>query len=250
MNNLLLEGSTAMSRSILSLAPEQLMPFDLDAFIAHAHALNQHNRITFTTPFPKASSRWLSHYEFTPHPIEFTSQGDVDGGLSWLVGVTLDFSFARSLCAASYGSRGGSCYDPASLVVLEVAGKGDQYLDHAQFCRAVPDSDKARRYRQLAGLHGPVPGEDDLSNFRYRIGDAVIDQITTVAVAFLRRFGLIKGALLSTDGHLEPSYSRYKGCPYACQGCQAFALREADRQALGEQLHSGATRLQLTCPFA
>ncbi len=168
-----------MSRSILALAPDQLTAFDLDAFIAHAHALNQQNRITFTTPFPKASSRWLSHDEFTPHPIECTSQGDVDGGLSWLVGVTLDFSFTRSLCAPSYGSRGGSCYDPASLVVLEVAAKVDQYVDYAQFCRDLHDSDKGRRYRQLAGLHGTVPGEDDLSNFRYRIGDAVIDQFTT-----------------------------------------------------------------------
>ena len=220
---------------MLALSPDQLTAFDLDAFIAHAQALNQHNRLTFTTPCPKAASRWLSHYEFTPHPIALTSQGDVDGGLSWLVGVTLDCSFARSLCAASYGSRGGSCYDPASLVVLAVAAKVDQYIDYAQCCRDVHDSDKGRRYRQLAGLHGPVPGEDDLSNFRSRMGDAVIDQIPAVAVDFLRRFGLIKGALLSTDGQLEPSYSHYKGCPYACQDCQAFALRAADRQALGEQ---------------
>jgi hypothetical protein len=77
-----------MSRSILSLPLEHLTSFDLDAFIAHAEALNEQNRQTFTTPFPKASSRWLSHDEFTPHPIVFTSQGDVDGGLSWLVGST------------------------------------------------------------------------------------------------------------------------------------------------------------------
>ena len=224
-----------MSRSILALSPDQLTACDLDALITHAHALNQQNRIPFTTPFPKAASRWLSHYEFTPHPMALTSQGEVDGGRSWLVGVTLDFSFTRSLCAPSYGSRGGSCYDPASLVVLEVAAKVDQYVDYAQFCRDLHDSDKGRRYRQLAGLHGTVPGEADLRNFRYRIGDAVIDQITAVAVDFLRRFGLIKGELLSTDGQLEPSYSRYKGCTYACQDCQAFALREADRQALGEQ---------------
>src|SRR5262244_1460722 len=101
-----------MSRSMLALSPDQLTAFDLDAFVAHAQALNQHNRLTFTTPFPKASSRWLSHYAFTPHPIALTSQGEVDGGLSWLVGVTLDFSFTRSLCATSYGTRGGSCYNP------------------------------------------------------------------------------------------------------------------------------------------
>jgi hypothetical protein len=234
---------------MLSLAPEQLTPFDLDAFIAHTRTLNQQNRNAFTTPFPKASSRWLSHYIFTPHPIEFTSQGDVDGGLSWLVGATLDFSFTRSLCAASYGSRGGLCYDPASLVALEVAAKVDQYIDYAQFCDDLHQSDKGRRYRLLAGLHDHIPGEDDLCNFRYRVGDEVIHQIMAVAVDLMHRFGLIQGELLSTDGQLEPSYSRYKGCPYACQGCHAWPIDEAGRQELRHQLRSGAKRLQLTCPF-
>jgi hypothetical protein len=238
-----------MSRHILSLSPEQLTTCNLDAFIAHAALLNQHNRNTFTTPFPKVPSRWLSHYTFSPHAIEFTSQGDVDGGLSWLVGTTLDFSFTRALCAPHYGARGGRCYDPASLILLEVATKVDQYDDYAHLCRDLHDSDKGRRYRQLAGLHDHVPGEDDLCNFRYRIGDAVIDQIMAVVVDFLYHFGLIKGELLSTDGQLEPSYARYKGCTYACHDCQAFKLSAADRQALGEQLQSGAKRLELTCPF-
>jgi len=238
-----------MSRHILSLSPEQLTAFDLDAFVTHAEALNQHHRDLFTTPFPKVPSRWLSHYKFTPHAIAFTSEGDVDGGLSWLVGSTLDFSFTRSLCAPHYGARGGPCYDPASLIVLEIATKMDQYVDYAQFCRDLHDRDKGRRYRQLAGLHDEVPGEDDLCHFRYRIGDAVIDQIMAVAVDFLYHFGLIQGELLSTDGQLEPSYSRYKGCTYACEGCQAFELSEADRQALGEQLQSGVKRLQMLCPF-
>ncbi|ETX03895.1 MAG: hypothetical protein ETSY2_31955 [Candidatus Entotheonella gemina] len=133
--------------------------------------------------------------------------------------------------------------------MLEIATKVDQDNDYAQFCRDLHDRDKGRRYRQLAGLHEHVPGEDDLCNFRYRIGDAVVDQITAVAVDFLYHFGLIKGDLLSTDGQLEASYSHYKGCTYACQGCLGFALSDADRQALGEQLQSGAKRLQLTCPF-
>jgi hypothetical protein len=234
---------------MVSLPPEQLTPFDLDAFIAHAEALNEQNRQTFTTPFPKASRRWLSHYDFTPRPIAFTSQGDVDGGLSWLVGVTLDLSFTRSLCATSYGVRGGSCYDPASLVFLEVAAKVDQYTDYAQFCRDLHDSDKGRRYRQLAGLHSPIAGEDDLCHFRSRMGEALIEQITAVAVDFLHRFGLIKGELLSTDGQLEPSYSRYKGCTYACQACRALPIDAAGQQALREQFQSSAKRLQLTCPF-
>jgi hypothetical protein len=238
-----------MSRHILSLSPEQLTAFDLDAFIAHADLLNQQNRKLFSMPFPKAPSRWLSHYQFSPQAIAFTSEGEVDGGLSWLVGATVDFSFTRALCAPSYGVRGAHCYDPASLILLEIVTKVDQYVDYAQLCRDLHDRDKGRRYRQLAGLHDAVPGEDDLSHFRYRIGNAVIDQITAVAVTFLAHFGLIKGDLLSTDGQLEPSYSRYKGCPYARQDCHTLRLDETHRQALREQLHSGAKRLQITCPF-
>ncbi len=238
-----------MSRHILSLSSDQLTACDLDAFIAHATLLNQRNRETFTTLFPKAPSRWLSHYLFCPQAIEFTSEGHVDGGLSWLVGATVGFSFTRSLCAPYYGSRGAHCYDPGSLLVLEMAAKVDQYVDYAPFCRDLHDRDKGRRSRQLAGLHEHVPGEDDLCHFRYRIGDEVIDQITAVSVDFLAHFGLIQGELLRTDGQLEPSYSHYKGCTYACEDCQAFNLSEADRQALGEQWQGGATRLQITCPF-
>ena len=171
-----------MSRHILSLSPEQLTGFDLDTFLAHAELLNQRNRQTFTTPFPKAPSRWLSHYQFRPQAIAFTSEGEVDGGLSGLVGATVDFSFTRSLCAPYYGTRGAHCYDPASLILLEVMSgvgltlvtKVDQYVDYAQFCRDLHDRDKGRRYRQLAGLHEHVPGEDDLCHFRYRIGDEVV----------------------------------------------------------------------------
>jgi len=238
-----------MSRPSLSLSHEQLTSFDLDAFVAHADALNQHNRETFTTPFPKAPDRWLSHYAFTPRPLVLTREGDVDGGLSWLVGATLDFSFTRSLCAPHYGARGNCCYDPASLVVLEVAAKVDQYVDYAHFCRDLHQVDKGRRYRELAGLHDHVPGQGDLCHFRYRVGDDVIHQTMTVVVDLFRTFGLIKGQLLSTDGQLEPSYARYKGCTYACQDCHQFPVDEAGQQALRDQLHSGAKRLQIPCPF-
>ena len=58
-----------MSRHSIALAREQLTALDLDAFVSHAATLNQHHCTTFTTPFPKASSRWLSHYQFTPRPL-------------------------------------------------------------------------------------------------------------------------------------------------------------------------------------
>lgn len=238
-----------MSRHILSLSDEQLTSFDLEAFVTHADALNQRHCEAFTGPFPKAPSRWLSHYHFTPRPLTLTPAGDVEGGLSWLVGTTIDFRFTRSICAPSYGARGGHCYDPASLVVLEMAAKVDRYPDYASFCADLHQQDQGRRYRALAGLHDAIPGEDDLSHFRHRVGAAAIEATMAVLVDLFRTFGLINGNLLSTDGQLESSSSRYKGCTYACQDCQALRLGAASQQELARQLHSGARRLQLPCPF-
>lgn len=88
-----------MSRNMLLLSPQQLTSFDLETFMTQAAALNQRNTETYTTPFPKAPTRWLSHYHYRPRPIAFTSEGEVEGGLSWLIGATIDLSFTRSLCA-------------------------------------------------------------------------------------------------------------------------------------------------------
>ena len=197
-----------MNRHILSLSREQLTSFDLEAFVTQANALNQHHRETFTTRFPKVPSRWLSHDAFTPRPIGLTREGDIEGGLSWLVGATMDFRFTRAICAPHDGVRGGPCDDPASLVVLEVAAKVDQYVDYAHFCGDLHQADKGRRYRELAGLHDHVPGQDDFCHFRSRVGDEVVHKTLAVMVELLRMFGLITGELLSTDGQLEPTYAR------------------------------------------
>jgi hypothetical protein len=234
---------------MLSLSPGQLTAFDLEAFMTHAKAFNQQPLEACTTPFPKAPSRWLSHDQFTPRPLVLTREGNVNGGLSWLIGTTIDCSFTRALCASHYGARGDPCYDPASLVLLELSAHVDQYVDYAHFCRDLHQSDKGRRYRQLAGLHDHIPGEDDLCHFRSRVREEVIHQTLAAVVDLLHAFGLITGELLSTDGQLEASYAHSKGCPYAREGCLAFRIDEARRQTLGEQLHSSAKRLQITCPF-
>jgi hypothetical protein len=49
----------------------------------------------------------------------------------------------------------------------------------------------------------------------------------TVLVDLFRTFGLITGDLVSTDGQLEPSYARFKGCASAGQGCHQLPIDEA-----------------------
>jgi hypothetical protein len=238
-----------MSRHIIARPNEPRTPFDLDAFVSHAHTRNQRHCEACTTPFPKAPSRWRSPYHFTPRPLTCTTAGDIEGGLSWLVGATLDCSFTRAIWAPNYGASGGHCDDPASRVVLAVAAKVDQYTDSARFCDALHQADKGRRSRALAGLHAAIPGEDDLSHFRHRVGAQAIEVPMAVVVEVFRPFGRINGALWATDGQLEPSYARDKGGTDACQGCQSLRLDAASRLELGRQLHSGAKRLQLPCPF-
>ncbi len=238
-----------MNRKIIPVSPSQLTSLDLEAFVHQAKALNQRNRERFTTPFPKQDSRWISHYQFEPRPITLTDKGAIEGGLSWLVGATLDFSFARDLCADAYGARGGTCYDPASLLFLEVAAKVDGYPDYASFCRDLEQADKGHCYRDLAGLDEAIPGQDSFSNFRKRVGHSVVEQTTAIMVQLFIDFGLIKGEIVSTDGQLEPTHSRFKGCAYACEDCKGFAINEAQRHDLVQQLQSGSLRLEMICPF-
>lgn len=238
-----------MDRKIIPVSHAQLTSFDLDAFVRQAKALNQRHRDRFTNPFPKRPSRWISHYQFQPRPLAFTEQGAVEGGLSWLVGATLDFSFARDLCAESYGARGGTCYDPASLLLLETAAKVDGYPDYASFCRDLEQAEKGRGYRDLAGLDEAIPGQDSFSNFRKRVGHSVVEQTTAIMVQLFIDFGLIQGDIVSTDGQLEPTHSRFKGCAYACEGCKGFPIDETQRHDLAQQLQSGSLRLEIICPF-
>jgi hypothetical protein len=70
-----------------------------------------------------------------------------------------------------------------------------------------------------------------------------------IMVQLFTDFGLITGKILSTDGQLEPTYSRFKGCAYACQGCQELPIDEACRHELVQQLQSGSRRLEMLCPF-
>ena len=228
---------------------EHIAPFDLETFVKEAATLNQRTLEAFTIPFPKAPNRWLSHYQFKPRPIEFTPAGEVEGGLSWLIGATIDVRFTRALFAPYYSKEGGHCDDPASSFFLELASRVDRYSDYASFCADLRQQEKGRRYRELAGLHAAIPGEDDLSHFRRRVDASAIEAALAVFVGLFRAFGLVTGELLATDGQLEPSYSRFKGCAYFCPDCQQLPVDEASRQELCRQLQAGAKRLEIRCPF-
>jgi hypothetical protein len=140
-----------MSRHILALSHEQRTSLDLEACAAHADTRHPRQRDTLPTPFPKAPSRGLSPYPGAPRPLALTSGGEVEGGLRWRVGATMAFSFPRALCAPPSGARGGPCYAPARLVVVAGAAPGDQDVESARFCGALPHPEQGWRSRALAG---------------------------------------------------------------------------------------------------
>ena len=238
-----------MERNKLDLAPDKIVGLDLETLVKKASELNRKNQETYVTPFPKNPSRLDSHYHFEPRSITFTSEGEVEGGLSALVGSLFDLSFTRSIFAPHYSKEGGHCFDPASLFFLELAVKLDGYATYSSFCLDLRQQEKGARYRRMAGIETSIPGEDDLSYFRSRIGSEPIDSIVNVFVGFLREFGLIKDEALCSDGQLEPTNSRYRGCAYFCDQCPHLLLTENQRRQLVEQILSGAKRLQITCPF-
>ncbi len=238
-----------MTLNKLSFPPEKMADFDLEAFMRAAGELNRKNRETFTTPFPKDTSRLRSHYHFEPRPLGFTEAGEPEGGMSRLIGSVIDFGFVRSLFAPFYSKEGGHCYDPAGLFFLTLAAHMDGYSDYAAFCRDLRQEEKGRSYREMAGIGRSVPGEDDLCNFRRRVGSEPTDAAINIFVSFLREFGLVGEYLLSTDGQLEPSCSRFRGCAHFCEGCGEIPLTEEHREELARQLQAGEKQLRVTCPF-
>jgi hypothetical protein len=114
---------------MIALSEAQRTACDLETFVSHADALHQRHHEACTTPFPQAPRRWLSPYHFLLRSLALTPEGDVEGGLSWLAGATIDCSVTRAICAPHYGARGSLCYDPASLVVLEGAAVDSFWLE-------------------------------------------------------------------------------------------------------------------------
>lgn len=235
---------------MLSLSPQPLTSFDLETFMTPTAALNQRNAETSTTPLPKAPTRWLSHDNYRPRPLAFTSEGEVAGGRRWRIGATIDLSFPRSLFASSYAPAGGYCSDPARAFCLAIAAKGDRYCDDASCCHDLRQHDKGQRSRALAGLQNAIPGADDLRTFRRRVGASAIDSALAVFGDFFREFGRIKGALLATDGQRAPPLRVSKGGPTSARVAQRCASMTPVVKPSVSRANAGASdaRAGVPCP--
>lgn len=180
--------------------------------------INPEINCTHQSPFPKARKRLLSFYTYRSFYVRIMDNGYFNK--SQLVASLIDFSFVRSLVADAYSSEGGHCYDPVSLFLCELFRFLDAVPTMRDFCKLLNDEDMGHLYRLYTGISYPnIPCEADFSNFKIKIGENRFNQIFQTLVAFLVRLGLITARILSHDGTLVPSCSRYRGCNYASQEC-------------------------------
>ena len=178
--------------------------------------------------FPKKEERWLSHYVYREFKIHIDSNGSIKGGLLRLIFSLVDFSFVRSLVADCYSKEGGDCYDPVTLLLLEVMKVWEEYQYYPKFIEDLKDKDKGAQYRYYTGVDiENVPTEATLHNFRDRIGEERLQVVINFLVQIFKIVGIISGRILCTDGTLIKAFTRYRGCTYMEKCCTCLACPES-----------------------
>jgi len=199
--------------------------------------------------FPKAPSRWLSHYEYVPPaPGEWLSPYLLQDRFL-LTCKVLDCSFLRPLLADTYGKAGGSCYDPVSLFLLGCAAQMEGYIHMADFVRDLHHPQKGPYWWKPTELSPPhIPCQMTFTNFRERINQQSTkdpslrkyEEILQVLDWIFHKVGLVTYRILATDGCLFPAAACYKGCAHhqgeACQNVQVEGLLTRIRQSLAAVL--------------
>jgi len=184
-------------------------------------------------PFPKDSSRWLSHYRYIlPTQDDFLSPKLLKDPIG-LTTKLVDFSWLRYLLADTYSKEGGHCYDPVSLFLLRTFAPMDGYTRTSRFVSDLNDPEKGSKYRKLAGVSpANIPSQMSFTNFEKRINQQdrknphlkKYEEIIQTLNIIFHKVGLITYRILSTDGKLFPSFARYKGCTYH-QGTSCLSIQ-------------------------
>ena len=196
-------------------------------------------------PFPKAPSRWLSHYQYVPPaPGEWLSPYLLEDRFL-LTCKLIDFAFLRPLLADTYGKAGGSCYDPSSLFLLSCAAQMEGYIHMADFLKALHHPQKGPYWWKPTGITPPhIPCQMTFTNFRARINQQSsknpalkkYEEILQVLDWIFYKVGLMTFRFLATDGGLFPSAACYKGCAHhqgeVCQHLSVEGLLPRIRQSL------------------
>ena len=184
--------------------------------------INPKISLSHQQPFPNLN--FLSNYRFKKRFVKILPNGDIQGGYTKMITSLIDFSFIRSLVAHCYSEYGPPCYDPPSLLLLDLFRYIDGYQNMAKFLELLRDSDRGRVYRTHAGILDNIPCEATFSVFRARLGENLYNEIFHVLVDIFHQLEMITFSILAHDGTLYPTWARYKGCAYFCDQCDCISV--------------------------
>lgn len=198
--------------------------FSLKSIARRLNSINISINLQHYRPFPKPKEQMFSWYTYQNRWVKILPNGYFNKAR--LVSSLIDFTFIRSLVADIYSKEGGNCYDPASLFLCDLFRWLEGFRWMKDFCRLLHHKYNGASYRLYAGIPDErIPCEGDFSNFRARIGEARYNAIFHVLVEILKQLDIITARVLSHDGTLVPSFARYRGCNYACEGCAEIRLK-------------------------
>ena len=201
----------------------RLKKFTIANVAKRLNNININVSLSHQRPFPNL--HLLSHYQFKKRFVKIFDNGDIKGGMCRMIASLIDFSFIRSLVADCYTTRAPPWYDPPSLFLLDLFRHVDGYPNMSRFCQVLRDDDRARSYRQFAGIDSDhIPCEATFSNFRLRLGESRYNEIFHVLVDMFRQLEMITFNILAHDGTLYPTRARYKGCTYFCDQCACITV--------------------------
>jgi hypothetical protein len=148
--------------------------------------ININISLSHQKPFPNLFL--LSNYRFKKRFVKIYSNGDIKGGYCRMITSLIDFSFIRSIVADCYSPYGPACYDPPSILLLDLFRYIDGHQNMAKFLQLLRDKDRERAYRIHAGIaEDNIPCEGTFSIFRTRVGEKRYNEIFHVLVHILHR---------------------------------------------------------------
>jgi len=122
-----------------------------------------------------------------------------------------------SIYSASASTSRRPCYDPPSLLLLDLFRHIDGFQNMKKFLEILRDKDRGRAYRAYAGLrpvgaYAPegisaehIPCEGTFSIFRERLGETLYNEIFHLLVHIFHQLEMITFKVLAHDGTLYPT---------------------------------------------
>ena len=108
-----------------------LKKFTINNISKKLNKINFKISLSHQKPFPNLNL--LSYYSFKKRFVKIFPNGGIQGGYARMITSLIDFSFIRSLVAHRYSNNGPPCYDPPSLLLLDLFRYVDSHQNMSKF---------------------------------------------------------------------------------------------------------------------